>query len=316
MNLLSIVFPGQGSQQIGMLQTLGEEYPQVRDTFTQASEVLGYDLWALTQEGPVDQLNQTQFTQPALLCASVAIFDLFMSLARCHIAVLAGHSLGEYSAYACAKSIAFTDAVQLVQTRGRLMQSAVESGKGAMAAIVGLDNARVSELCEAASMGEVVTPANDNSIGQVVVSGHTAAVERVIALALEEGARLASLLPVSVPAHCSLMKPAAEEFAQALAKTTFSKPTIPVINNVAVTMVSEPAQIRDHLLAQLTQPVRWVDTIRLMDQQGIQSIIECGPGKVLGGLIKRICRDMTIMSINDVSNLNRTLHTCEEKELI
>lgn len=316
MSLLGMVFPGQGSQHVGMLQSLGEEYSQILDTFNEASDILGYDLWTLAQEGPQETLDQTQFTQPVLLTVSVAMHRLFRALVRVNFAMFAGHSLGEYSAYVCAQSLSFKDAIKLVETRGRLMQSTVKPGVGAMAAIVGLDDAVVIEICESAAQGQIVAPANYNSIGQVVIAGNLEAVERAILIASEQGVRLATKLAVSVPAHCEMMKPAAEAFADALAGVQIKAPTVPVISNVHVSIMSDPAQIRHSLVEQLYKPVRWVETIGFMEQQGVLNLIECGPGKVLGGLIKRINRDMSVLSMNDVSSLNKTVLVCEEGGLI
>lgn len=247
MSKFAIVFPGQGSQAVGMLAELGEQYDVVKQTFAEASEALGYDLWALVQEGPVENLNETFRTQPALLAASVAIWRVWQELGLEQPANLAGHSLGEYSALVCAGVIDFKEAIKLVELRGQLMQEAVPAGVGAMYAIIGLDDESIAKACEEAAQDEVVSPVNFNSPGQVVIAGNKAAVERAGALCKEAGAKRALPLPVSVPSHCALMKPAAEKLADALEALEFNAPALPVINNVDVAAETDPAKIKDAL---------------------------------------------------------------------
>lgn len=303
-NKFGMVFPGQGSQSVGMLKDIATEFNEVKLTFDEASAALGYDLWTLVQAGPAELLDQTMHTQPALLTASYAIWRIIKSHTNIKPAVLAGHSLGEYTALVCANAISFTDAVKLVAARGEYMQDAVPSGVGAMAAIVGLEDARVTEICQQAGTAqEVVTPANFNSIGQVVVAGHKAAVERAVVLAKEQGAKLAVLIPVSVPSHCQLMKPAADRLANKLNDISINLPTIPVINNVDATEYKSLDSIRAGLARQLYMPVRWVDTIQYFISKDVTTIIECGPGKVLTGLNKRIDKTLTLITTTDLSSI-------------
>ncbi|WJW74247.1 ACP S-malonyltransferase [Thiohalobacter sp. IOR34] len=307
MNKLAIVFPGQGSQSVGMLAALAEAFPLVRHTFEEASDALGYDLWRLAQEGPAEALNQTDRTQPAMLAAGVAVWRVWQEQGGATPALMAGHSLGEYSALVCAGSLDFADAVKLVEERGRRMQEAVPAGSGAMAAILGLDDEQVRSLCEQAAEGEVVAPVNFNSPGQVVIAGQSSAVERAIGLAKSAGAKRAIPLPVSVPSHCSLMQPAAEAFAETLARTTLATPRIPVIHNADVAAYDDPARIRDALVRQLYNPVRWVETIQAMAGQGIDHLVEAGPGKVLVGLNKRIDKGMQALPVFDPDSLAAAL---------
>ncbi|WP_217520738.1 ACP S-malonyltransferase [Vibrio metschnikovii] len=299
MSNFAIVFPGQGSQAIGMLAELGEQYDVVKQTFSQASEVLGYDLWALVQQGPLEDLNQTHRTQPAILAASVAIWRVWQSLNLPQPEVLAGHSLGEYSALVCSGVIDFQQAISLVELRGRLMQEAVPAGTGAMYAIIGLDDEAIADACQQAAQGQIVSPVNFNSPGQVVIAGQKEAVERAGVLCKEAGAKRALPLPVSVPSHCALMKPAAEKLAIALAGLQFNSPSIPVINNVDVLAETDPAKIKDALVRQLYNPVRWTDAVQSMSDQGIEKLIEVGPGKVLTGLTKRIVKTLDAVAVND-----------------
>lgn len=301
---LAFVFPGQGSQSIGMLKDLAGAYPAVSNTFREASDKLGYDLWQIVQEGPEDKLNSTDITQPAMLAAGVATWRVWQEKGGDQPVVMAGHSLGEYTALVCAGSLAFSDAVGLVAERGRLMQAAVPAGQGAMAAILGLDDAAVIQVCADAAQGEVLEPVNFNSPGQVVAAGHKTAIERLVELAKERGAKRALLLPVSVPSHCALMKPAAEKLAQVLAGIEVKTPTIPVINNADVGSPSDPATIRDALVRQLYSPVRWVETIKKMAADGVDRLIECGPGKVLVGLNKRIEKGMAAEAVFDTASLD------------
>lgn len=303
----AFVFPGQGSQSVGMLAELAESESLVTETFAEASGVLGFDLWKMVSEGPADLLNQTTNTQPAMLAAGVAVWRVWQQRGGALPAMMAGHSLGEYSALVCAGALDFSDAIAVVADRGRFMQQAVPAGQGAMAAILGLDDQVVVAICDQAAQGEVASAVNFNSPGQVVVAGSTAAIERVIVLAKEQGAKRALPLPVSVPSHCALMAPAAEQLAERLAGITFSAPTIPVVNNVDVSCESEPSRIREALVRQLYNPVRWVETIQRMAADGVDQITECGPGKVLAGLNKRIDRSMTVASLYDAEGIAQAL---------
>ncbi|PNH89165.1 [acyl-carrier-protein] S-malonyltransferase [Vibrio diazotrophicus] len=303
MSKFAIVFPGQGSQAIGMLAELAQQYDVVNQTFAEASDALGYDLWALVQNGPVEDLNQTFRTQPALLAASVAIWRVWQELGLEQPAVLAGHSLGEYSALVCAGVIDFKQAISLVELRGKAMQDAVPAGTGAMYAIIGLDDEAIAKACEDAAQGEVVSPVNFNSPGQVVIAGQKDAVERAGALCKEAGAKRALPLPVSVPSHCALMKPAAERLAAALAEIEFNAPQIPVINNVDVVAETDPAKIKDALVRQLYSPVRWTEGVEKMSEQGVEKLLEMGPGKVLTGLTKRIVKTLDAAAVNDIASL-------------
>ncbi len=303
MSKFAIVFPGQGSQAIGMLAELAQQYDVVNQTFAEASDALGYDLWALVQNGPVEDLNQTFRTQPALLAASVAIWRVWQELGLEQPSVLAGHSLGEYSALVCAGVIDFKQAISLVELRGKAMQDAVPAGTGAMYAIIGLDDEAIAKACEDAAQGEVVSPVNFNSPGQVVIAGQKDAVERAGALCKEAGAKRALPLPVSVPSHCALMKPAAERLAAALAEIEFNAPQIPVINNVDVVAETDPAKIKDALVRQLYSPVRWTEGVEKMSEQGVEKLLEMGPGKVLTGLTKRIVKTLDAAAVNDIASL-------------
>jgi [acyl-carrier-protein] S-malonyltransferase len=300
MENVAFVFPGQGSQAVGMLAELAQEHAVVAQTFAQASEVLGYDLWALVNEGPSDTLNETDKTQPALLTASVAIWRAYQASGKAMPAYLAGHSLGEYSALVCAGVMEFGAAVKLVELRGQLMLQAVPAGTGAMFAIIGLDDDAIAAACIEAAQGDVVSPVNFNSPGQVVIAGEKHAVERAAALCKAAGAKMAVALPVSVPSHCALMKPAADKLALALAKMTFSTPKIRVINNVDVAMPTDADAIKDALVRQLYCPVRWSETVSFMAEQGITQLVEMGPGKVLTGLTKRINKAVSAQAVNDV----------------
>lgn len=294
---LAFVFPGQGSQSVGMLTDLAEQYSIVKQTFNTASEVLGYDLWNIVNQGPETQLNQTDITQPAMLSAGVAVWRVWLEKSGEQPAVMAGHSLGEYTALVCAGSLAFEDAVTLVADRGKFMQEAVPVGEGAMAAILGLDDEVVKQACQQAGEGEVVQAVNYNSPGQVVIAGNTRAVERAVENAKQAGAKRAVILPVSVPSHCQLMEPAAHYLAERLQKVEFKIPAINVINNVDVAVESDPDAIKDALVRQLCNPVQWVSTIHKMTADGVDSLVECGPGKVLVGLNKRIDKKMATYAI-------------------
>ncbi|WP_407305101.1 ACP S-malonyltransferase [Acinetobacter sp.] len=283
----AFVFPGQGSQKVGMLAELAEQFSGVTDTFAEASEAIGFDLWHIAQSG--EGLNQTEFTQPVLLTASIALWRVWLELGGVAPKYLAGHSLGEYSALVAAEAMSLGDAVKLVNLRGKLMQDAVPQGQGAMAAILGLDDAKVIQLCEqvnAQGLGSVEA-ANYNAQGQVVIAGDKAPVEAVMAAAKEQSGK-AIALPVSVPSHCSLMKPAAEKFAAALEQTAIELPDLPVIQNVNAKIATDVAGVRQALTAQLYQSVQWTKTMQYLQDQGVQYVVECGPGNVLANLAKRL----------------------------
>ncbi len=307
MTQFAFVFPGQGSQTVGMLSELAANYPVIEDTFREASGVLGYDLWALTQQGPAEELNKTWQTQPALLTASVALWRVWQQQGGKTPSLMAGHSLGEYSALVCAGVLAFTDAVRLVELRGKLMQAAVPEGTGAMAAIIGLDDAAIAKACEEAAQGQVVSPVNFNSPGQVVIAGNKEAVDRAGAACKAAGAKRALPLPVSVPSHCALMKPAAEKLAVELQNITFNAPAIPVVNNVDVKCETSSDAIRDALVRQLYSPVLWTQCVEFMASQGVAHLYEAGPGKVLTGLTKRIVDTLTASAINEPAALSAAL---------
>ncbi|NDH67402.1 MAG: [acyl-carrier-protein] S-malonyltransferase [Gammaproteobacteria bacterium] len=293
----AVVFPGQGSQFVGMLTDLAEIHPEIKATFSDVSDHLHYDVWQIVQQGPEDVLNQTEHTQVAMLTADVALFRVLQHHKPFMPKMMAGHSLGEYAALVCAEVMSLVDAAKLVQTRGRLMQQAIPLGVGAMAAIVGLTDEQVRDICLQSSQdNEQVTPANYNAIGQVVIAGHIAAVQRAMGLAETYQAKMARLIPVSVPCHCALLKPAAEKFADALAQTPMSPPKGTVISNVDLSIYHSAEQIRALLQQQLYSPVRWVETIQMMQKAGVETIIECGPGKVLSGLIKRVDKSLIVES--------------------
>lgn len=292
-----------------MSSALGEEFPVVRDTYTEVSDVLGYDVWELVSNGSPDELNRTDRTQPAMLAAGVAAWRVWTEAGGATPALMAGHSLGEYTALVCAGGLSLAQAAPLVETRGRLMQEAVPEGVGAMAAILGLDDETVIELCHKAAGDQVVSAVNFNSPGQVVIAGDKAAVERAIALAKEHKARRALLLPVSVPSHCSLMRPAADRFRAELEQITFAQPEIEVIQNVDVVSHADTAGIVDALARQLYSPVRWVETIFRFAASGIETIVEAGPGKVLTGLNKRIDKSLRAVPVFDPETLRKALET-------
>jgi [acyl-carrier-protein] S-malonyltransferase len=288
----AFVFPGQGSQSLGMLAEQGAQQSLILETFAEASSALGYDLWALCQQGPAELLNQTDKTQPAILAASIALWRLWLAEGGAHPAFVAGHSLGEYSALVAAQSLGFADALKLVERRGQLMQEAVPAGQGAMAAILGLDDAQVLAACAEAALGEVVSAVNFNAPGQVVIAGSSAAVERAIVTCKAHGAKRAMPLPVSVPSHCALMRPAAERFAQSIADVSWQAPQIPLVQNVSAAVVVDLDTLKRDLLAQLYNPVRWVESIQCLAANGVTDLLECGPGKVLGGLNKRCVKEL------------------------
>ena len=305
MKKFAMVFPGQGSQTVGMLAELAGDYPIVQETFKQASEVLGYDLWQLVQEGPAEELNKTWQTQPALLTVSVAVYRVWQQkYPALKPEVMAGHSLGEYSALVCAGVLDFQDAVKLVELRGKLMQQAVPEGTGAMYAIIGLDNDAIINACKQAEQGEVVSAVNFNSPGQVVIAGAKAAVERAAALCKEVGAKRVLPLAVSVPSHCALMKPAADQLSVSLESITLKAPVVAVLNNVDVKAETDAVAIRNALVRQLYSPVRWTETVEKMAQNGVEVLVEVGPGKVLNGLAKRIVDSLQAVSVNDVKSLD------------
>lgn len=305
----AVVFPGQGSQAVGMLADIASQFPIVQQTFKEASDVLGYDLWALTQEGPATSLDNTVHTQPALLAAGIAIWRVLKQSTPIQPACFAGHSLGEYTALVAADAMRFTDAIRLVAARGAYMQEAVPAGQGALAAIVGLDHSAVAKICaQAIQANEVLSPANFNSPEQVVIAGHRVAVDRALLLAKEAGARLCLLLPVSVPSHCALMKSAADKLATLLTTISIQSPAIPVLNNVDVVVYTDGASIRDGLVRQLYMPVRWSELVAKMLSLHINEIIECGPLKVLNGLNKRIVpADVTLVNTNNLASLQAML---------
>lgn len=315
---IAFVFPGQGSQHLGMLSQLASAFPSVVKTFDTVSERLGYDLWTLTQQGPEQQLNQTEYTQVAMLTADVVVYELVEPRLKFKPAIMAGHSLGEYAALVCAGAISLPDAAELVAKRGSLMQETVPLGQGAMAAIIGLPDDKVHLLCQQASTTlERVDPANYNAMGQVVIAGHTPAVERAINLAEELGARMAKIIPVSVPCHCALLTEAAARFEESLQKASITVPNIPVMSNVDLSVYESSEQIKRLLKEQLYSPVQWVGTIQNMKKTGISTIIECGPGRVLSGLVRRIDNSLAAMSVYDEPSLERVLthiHERHEKE--
>ncbi|CEK10814.1 ACP S-malonyltransferase [Legionella hackeliae] len=310
----AFVFPGQGSQSVGMLADFADSYPLVQDTFSLVSEAVGYDLWQLIQEGPESKLNQTENTQVAMLTADVAVFKALETQGITRAEIMAGHSLGEYAALVCSEAIDLADAAMLVAKRGQLMQEYVPLGQGSMAAIVGLTDEQVEMLCKQASNPDYqVTPANYNAIGQIVIAGHSNAVEKAVKIAEEMDARMAKIIPVSVPCHCSLLIDAAQAFEEYLARAKFRTPKVAVISNVDLSIYQSPEHIRVLLKEQLYRPVRWVETIQLMKNRGIERIVECGPGKVLSGLVKRIDKTITAISINDNATLNQAVSQLTEK---
>lgn len=306
MKKIAFIFPGQGSQKVGMLSELSESYPLIQDNFQKASEVLGYDLWALVQNGPAEKLNQTEYTQPALLVSSYCLWQIAIQEGLDSPIVLAGHSLGEYSALLAAGVFTLQEAVALVSRRGQLMQNAVAEGDGAMAAIIGLTAEQVSNLClEISEQEAAVAPANFNSPAQIVIAGHTLAVQKAMTLAKEKGAKRVVQLPVSVPAHCSLMKDAANELAPTFESMTINQPAFPVIHNVDLNTHTDKVAIQNALLEQLHQPVRWIETIeKIKSEYEVDTLIECGPGNILAGLVKRIDKSIKCYSIDSAEGLS------------
>jgi [acyl-carrier-protein] S-malonyltransferase len=305
---LAFVFPGQGSQKVGMLAEIAAAYPLVQETFAEASAALGYDMWALVQQGPQETLNLTEKTQPLLLTASVALWRVWQQRDGATPSLLAGHSLGEFSALVCAGAIEFADAVRLVRARGQFMQTAVPVGEGAMAAVLGLDDEQIVEVCRAATVAAgVVEAVNFNAPGQVVIAGTVAAVEKAIELCKVAGAKRALPLPVSAPFHTSLMRPAGDKLRAAMSDLVFKTPAIPVVHNVHAQPETDPQKIKDILFEQIFSPVKWVGCVQYLARHGITTTVECGPGKVLGGLIKRIDKAVGCLSIEDVTGLDEAL---------
>lgn len=300
----AFVFPGQGSQSVGMLADIATEYALVGETFAEASQALGYDLWQVVANGPAETLNQTSVTQPAMLTAGIALYRILQAAGKADVSFMAGHSLGEYTALTAAGVFSLADAVRLVRARGEYMQSAVPEGVGAMAAILGLTDEQVRSACEQAAQGEVVSAVNFNSPGQVVIAGHKGAVERAMKLCQEAGAKRALPLPVSVPSHCALMQPAADRLAQDLAQMSMQTPRVSVVNNVHVAVESDVKAIQAALLAQLYSPVRWVETVQFLKSQGVTRLVEVGPGKVLAGLNKRIDNEIEHFAVADLRTLS------------
>lgn len=309
----AFVFPGQGSQSPGMMAGLTQPSDSIRQTFDEASGIVGRDLWALAQDGPADELNQTEVTQPAMLCAGIATWRFALAHGARKPEFLAGHSLGEYSALVAAGAITFADAVRLVAFRARVMQQAVAEGEGAMAAVLGLDDAAVNAVCAGAAQEQVVEAVNFNAPGQVVIAGQRAAVLRACDLAKEAGAKRCIELPVSVPSHCALMLGASEQLRDFIADVEIRAPKIPVLHNVDVTSRQDPGSIRDALVAQLHRPVRWVETIEHFKAQGVTVIVECGPGKVLTGLNRRIDRSLQAIALFDDASMRSTLEVLAEE---
>ena len=304
---LAFVFPGQGSQKIGMLASLASINTVVLDTFSEASEALGYDLWELVQSGEQEAINLTERTQPILLASSVAIWRLWQEKSGPSPSLLAGHSLGEWSALVCSGVLGFTNALKIVRARGAYMQEAVPLGAGAMAAILGLDDQAVMDACDTARQGEVVDAVNFNAPGQIVIAGSALAVERAIELCKASGAKRVLPLPVSAPFHTSLMHPAAENLADLVNSTVFSTPQIPVIHNVHAQIESNPDAIKTLMLEQIYKPVMWVDCVKALKAQGVEILVECGPGRVLNGLSKRIDRELTSYATDDLASLENAL---------
>lgn len=300
---IAFLFPGQGSQAVGMLADLAATYPQVQATFAEAGAVLGEDLWRLVSSGPAAELDRTEYTQPAMLAAGVAVWRCWQAQDGPAPAVMAGHSLGEYTALVCAEALTFADALALVAARARLMQAAVPVGAGAMAALLGLDDAGVQALCAEQAQGAVLEAVNYNAPGQVVIAGDSAAVARAVGAARGAGAKRAVVLPVSVPSHCALMRPAAAQLAERLAAISIQTPTIPVVHNVNAVTASDPAQIRDLLARQLYSPVRWVECVQAIGERAVTLAFEAGPGKVLTGLGKRIDKRLTTRALDDPASL-------------
>ena len=309
---LSIIFPGQGSQSVGMLGELAARYKVVAQTFAEAAEQLGYDLWQLVSEGPAERLNDTLYTQPAMLASGVAVWRCWQEQGGADPALLAGHSLGEFTALVCAGALSFADALQLTTTRARLMQAAVPAGSGAMAAIIGLSGPQVAQLCTEQAAAEVLEPANFNAPMQTVIAGHLGAVQRGMEAARVAGARRALLLPVSVPSHCSLMRDAARQLAGEFAASSWKQPGVPVLHNVDAALHPDVEGLQAALSAQLHRPVRWLEVMRGMVRQGAELLLEFGPGRVLTNLGRQISTGLTLLSVNTPGGLDRALEKVSE----
>lgn len=306
-NNLAFVFSGQGSQKIGMLSEMAAENVLIKETFAEASAVLGYDLWDLCQQGEQEKINQTEITQPLMLTASVALWRIWQNKGGVQPAWMAGHSLGEWSALVCSGVVAFADAIDLVRNRGAFMQQAVPKGEGAMAAVLGVEDDKIKEICREASLVGVVEPVNFNSPGQVVIAGKAIAVDKAIELLKAAGCKRAMPLPVSAPFHTSLMKPAAEKMAALIDKTTFHAPQIPVVHNYHAQTETDPAKIKQLMIKQIDNPVLWVDCINTLVKQGVAVTVECGPGSVLCGLSKRIDKSLESFALETPANLQTAL---------
>ncbi|MBS0194748.1 MAG: ACP S-malonyltransferase [Proteobacteria bacterium] len=304
---LAFVFPGQGSQAVGMLADLAAAHLQVRESFAEASDGAGVDLWKLSQDGPETELNRTEFTQPALLAAGIGAWRAWQAAGGVRPALLAGHSLGEYTALVAAGALSLHNAAALVRERGRLMQEAVPPGVGAMAAVLGAEDELIAEACELVAGDEIVAPANFNSPGQTVIAGHAAAVDRALAHLAQRGVRKAVKLPVSVPSHTALMRGAADRLAERMASIAWQAPSIPVIQNADVRSFDDVAAIRDALARQLYQPVQWTGCVQELRDRGATQVIECGPGKVLAGLVKRIDRALDARAIGTPPDFDNAL---------
>lgn len=311
MTRFAMLFPGQGSQSVGMLAALEQGNPVVSETFAQAGDVLGRDLAGLVSDGPADELNQTENTQPALLAAGVAVWRLWQQRGGATPQIMAGHSLGEYTALVCAGALDFADGIRLTALRGQAMQAAVPAGEGAMAAVIGLDDDAVQTVCKQAAQDGIVAPANFNARGQVVIAGSTAAVERAMAQAKQAGAKLVKQLAVSVPSHCSLMQPAAEQLQAALTDINLCRPGIPVVHNLDAGTGADVEAIRTALVGQLDHPVQWVATIESIARDGVGLMLECGPGKVLTGLNKRIDKSIKTIALQTPDGLDSALEAAD-----
>jgi [acyl-carrier-protein] S-malonyltransferase len=307
MSKLAFVFPGQGSQKVGMLADLELKYKQVSDTFAEASDVLGYDMWKMVQEGPQEEINLTERTQPILLASSVAIWRIWLDKQGQKPSFMAGHSLGEWSALVCSETVSFSDALNIVQARGQHMQKAVPVGEGAMAAIIGLEDSIIIEACQSASEIGVVDAVNFNAPGQVVIAGSILAVNQAIEECKQAGAKRALPLPVSAPFHTSLMKPAADQLSELVNSVTFKQPSVPVVHNVHAETEESPDAIKTLMLEQIFKPVRWVDCVRTLKSSGVSTLVECGPGRVLSGLNKRIDKELLSLATDDQSSFEATL---------
>lgn len=312
MQTLGFVFPGQGSQSVGMLADLADAHDIVKNTFDEASDIMGRDMWSLVQNGPEEELALTEITQPVMLVGSIAAYRAWENLTDVRPAIMAGHSLGEYSAYVCAGSMTFADGVKVVKKRSELMRDACPEGQGGMAAILGLDDEVVVACCAEAAQGQVVQAVNFNSPGQIVIAGHREALNRAIELCNERGARRALPLAISVPCHSDLMKAASDELKDTLLATPFAKPEIPVINNIDAGIEMDPDIIRQKLVEQLYSPVQWVGSIQTMTAQNVDTIVECGPGKVLTGMTKRIQKGLSLYTLQDQTGLSAALQAVTE----